>query len=183
MGTRAYTHSFDLLPRREFTGLPRGRQRLGGTEFDLRGMVQLDHRSERVDQLGPFYPLAFVQVGQRCRTLHFLQATEGEFGVNGSTVARWIIHYADGSTREWPVTYGEHVLDWWWWTKEEPLEAKQATVVWRGRAPVWNKPATDGVRLFKASWTNPQPDVEITRLEYRIGEIALKPFVLAITAE
>ncbi len=72
--------------------------------------------------------------------------------------------------------YGEHLLDWGWWTQEEPLEAKQATVVWQGRAPVWNKPAQDDVRLFNASWTNPQPDVEIAQLESRIGETALNPF-------
>ncbi len=181
--TRAYTHSYDLRQQRELAELPRGRQKLAGTEFDLRGMVQLDHRSERADQVGPFHPSAIIPVGQRCRTLHFLQATEGDPRVNGSIVARWIIHYADGSTREWRVIYGEHVRDWTWWTKEEPLEAQQATLAWRGRAPVWNAPGTDGVRLFKASWTNPQPDVAIARLEFRIGETSLKPLVVAITAE
>ena len=124
-----------------------------------------------------------VEVGQRCRTLHFLQATEGDPRINGSTVARWVIHYADGSTREWPVLYGEQVRDWWWWPEQEPLEANQATIAWRGRASLWNLPGNRGVRLFKASWTNPQPDLEITRLEYRIGETALKPLVVAVTAE
>ena len=146
-------------------------------------MVELDHHSEQTDHAGPFHPMASIRVGQRCRTLHFLQAAEGGLGADGSTVARWIIQYADGSAREWPVIYGQHVRDWWWWTGKEPLEAKQASVVWRGHAPVWNLPDTKGVRLFKASWTNPQPDVEITTLEYRIGETALKPFVVAITAE
>jgi WD40 repeat protein len=181
--TRVYTHSFDLLPRRDFAELPRGRQKLGGTEFDVRGMVKLDHHSEQADHAGPFHPMASIRVGQRCRRLHFLQAAEGEPRVNGSTVARWVIHYTDGSMREWPVIYGEHVRDWWWWPNLEPLEAKQATVVWRGCAAILNQPGSNRVRLFKASWTNPQPDAEITRLEYRIGETALKPFVVAITAE
>jgi hypothetical protein len=181
--SRAYTHSFDLLPRREFDKLPRGRQNLGGTDFDVRGLVKLDRRSDQADAVGPFHPLARIRVGQRCRTLHFLQASENEPRVEGSTVARWIVHYADGSTREWPVIYGEHLRDWWWWPQQEPLEAKQATVAWRGRAPVWNLPGSDGVRLFKASWTNPQPDLEITELEFRNGETSMKPFVVAITAE
>jgi WD40 repeat protein len=181
--TRAYTHSFELLPRRDFAELPRGRQKLGGTEFDLRGIVKLDHHSEQADHAGPFHPMASIGVGQRCHTLHFIQAAEGGLAADGSTVARWIIHYADGSAREWPMIYGEHVRDWWWWTSKEPLEAKQAAVVWRGHAAVWNLPDRKSVRLFKASWTNPQPDVEISTLEFRIGETALKPFVVAITAE
>jgi hypothetical protein len=146
-------------------------------------MVQLDHRAEWADYAGPFHPVALVLVGQRCRALRFLQATEGEPRLEGSTVARWIIHYADGSTCEWPVIYGDHVRDWWWWVLEEPLEAKQATVVWRGKSPIWDPAGAGGVRLFQSTWTNPQPDLEITRLEYRIGETALKPLVVAITAE
>lgn len=181
--TRAYTHSFDLLHRRDFAELPRGRQKLGGIEYDVRGMIQLDHRAEWADYDGPFHPMAVIAVGQRCRAMHVLQAVEGEPRINGSTVARWIIHYADGSACEWPVIYGEHVRDWWWWTAEEPLEASQATIAWRGRSPIWNPPGTDGVRLFHAAWTNPRPDQEIARLEYRIGETALKPLVVAITVE
>lgn len=181
--TRAYTRSFDLLPRREFDELPRGRHTLGGTKFDLRGIVHLDRRAEPADAVGPFHPLAVIRVGQRCQRLHFLQATEGEPRLDGSVVARWIMHYADGSIREWPVIYGTHVRDAWWWMHQEPAEATQACVAWNGRAVGWNRPELGGVRLFQATWTNPQPDLEITRLEFRMGETALKPFVVAITAE
>ena len=137
--TRAYTHSFDLLPRRDFAELPRGRQKLGGIEFDLRGLVQLDHRCRAGRPRRAVSPLAQSSgSGSAAAPCIFCRPAEGEPRVEGSTVARWIIHYADGSTREWPVIYGEHVRDWWWWTEQEPLEAKQATVAWRGRAPVWN---------------------------------------------
>ena len=80
------------------------------------------------------------------------------------------------------MIYGDHVRDWWW-VHEEPLEAKQATVAWRGKSPIGDPAGAGGVRLFQSTWTNPHPDVEITRLEYRIGETAMKPFVVAITAE
>ena len=178
--SRAYTHSFELRPRREFAELPRGRQTLAGTEFDLRGLVQLDHRAERADLAGPYHPSAVIGVRQRCRVLHFLQATEGDPRIHGGVVARWIIHYADGSVRECPVIYGEQVRDLCWLAAEEPLEANQATVVWRGTATWYG---ISGVRLFRASWTNPQPDLEIAQLEFRIGETDLKPFLVAVTAE
>jgi hypothetical protein len=140
-----------LLPPQEFAALPRGRQKLGGTEFNLRGLIQLDHHAERPDHPGPFHPLATVRVGQRCRARQFLQATESDPRIHGSTVARWIVRYADGSAREWPVIYGEHVREICWRTAEEPLEANQATMVWRGRSPILDVPGSDGFRLFKAT--------------------------------
>jgi hypothetical protein len=181
--SRAYTHSFGLLRFRHLAQLTPGRQTLGGCEFDLRGIVQLDHRAERADQAGPFHPAALIMVRQRCQKLHFLQAAEGGPHIDGSTLARWIIHYADGSTREWPVVYGEQVRDWTWTPTEEPLEANQATVAWRGPPPLSSDHDFDCVRLFKATWSNPQPEIEITSLEYRVGETAMKPLVVAITAE
>jgi WD40 repeat protein len=181
--THAYTHSLESLGFRGLAELPRGRQKLGGIEYDLRGFVELDHRAEWTDYAGPFHPMAAIVVGQRCRRLHFLQASEGEPRIDGSTVARWIVYYADGSTLEWPVIYGDQVRDVVWWVKEEPLEARRATVVWRGRSPFGNLPGRDGLRLFQSTWINPRPDLEITRLEFRVGETAMKPMVVAITAE
>ena len=112
--------------------------------------------------------------------LHFLHATEGDPRVEGSTVARLIVHYADGSTREWPLIYGEDIRDWRWWEGFEPLEASRATLAWKAD---WKWSSGAMVRLFKATWTSPQSDVEISSLEFRSGENALKPFVIAITAE
>jgi len=181
--SRAYTHSFGLLQFQHLVQLPTGRHTLGGCEFDLRGIVQLDHRAERTSQVGPFHPAALIMVRQRCQKLHFLQGAEGGPHIDGSTLARWIMHYADGSTREWPVLYGEQVRDWTWVPSEEPLEANQATVAWRGPPPLSTSKTFDSVRLFKGTWINPLPEIEITSLEYRIGETAMKPLVVAVTAE
>jgi hypothetical protein len=178
--TRAYTHSLELHRFGDFAELPRGRQMLGGTEYDLRGVIELDHRAEWTDYAGPFHPMAVIEVGQRCRRLHFLQATEGDPNIDGSTVARWIVHYLDDSTQEWPVIYGDHVRELSYRT-DEPLEARQAKLVWQGRR-VRSLPVV-ATRLFESTWINPRPELEITRLEFRIGQTALKPLVVAITAE
>jgi WD40 repeat protein len=181
--TRAYTHSLELQRFGVFTDLPRGRQKLGEIEYDLRGFIVLDHRAEWTDYGGPFHSLAAIVVGQRCLRLHFLQGTEGDPRIDGSIVAHWIIHYADGSTREWPVIYGDDVRDLCCHVNEEPLEARHAKLVWRRRPPSGMPPDIDAVRLFESTWTNPQPAVEITQLEFRVGETAMKPLVVAITAE
>jgi WD40 repeat protein len=181
--SRAYTQAFELLPLGDFADLPRGRQTFAGTEFDVRALVQLDHRAAQPGAPGPFHPSAAIEVGQRCRALHFLQATTDDPRVEAAVVARWLVRYADGSAREWPVLYGRHLRDLWWSPGGEPLEASQATLAWRGVAAIGNLPGTEGVRLFKATWTNPQPEVEITRIEIRTGDTSMKPLVVAITAE
>jgi hypothetical protein len=86
-------------------------------------------------------------------------------------------------TLEWPVIYGDQVRDLVWWLNEEPFEARHAQVVWQGRRLSGNRTYEEGARLFQSTWTNPRPEVEITRLEFRIGETAMKPLVVAITAE
>jgi WD40 repeat protein len=180
--TRAYTHSLELQRFGYFADLPRGRQTLGEIEYDLRGFIELDHRAEWTDYDGPFHPSAVILVGQCCRRLHFLQGVGGDPHIDGSTVARWIVHYVDGSSREWAVTYGDHVRDLIWRMNEEPLEARNAKVVWRGR---WTGLVPDGAgaRLFESTWTNPEPALEISQLEFRVAETAMKPLVVAITAE
>lgn len=93
-----------------------------------------------------------------------------------------MIHFADGTVREWPVIYGEQVRDWWWSAKA-PKEASQAAIVWEGHPPIPTKSGAESVRLFKATWTNPAPDVEVRDLDFVLGKANVRPFVIAITAE
>ena len=181
--TRAYTHSLDQQRFGDFAELPRGRQILGNIEYDLRGVIELDHRAEWTGYAGPFHPMAAILVGQRCERLHFLQATEGDPNIDGSIVAYWVIHYVDGSTQEWPIIYGDQVRSLGS-VAAEVGEARKAKVVWRGRKPaghLWHTEITE--QLYESTWINPQPALEIARLEFRVGETALKPLVVAITAE
>jgi hypothetical protein len=182
-----YTHSFDLLSWQDFADLPPGFQMLAGTRFDLRGLVRLESAdSEDLGTPGSFrLPGARnISVGQRCRALHFLQAAEnGQRGRDGDEVARWVIHYADGSVREWPMVYGEHLRNSWHMPKDYQEPASQAVIAWEGHPSVPIKMGAESVRLFKATWTNPLPDVEITSLDFILGKSSVRPFVVAITAE
>jgi hypothetical protein len=102
--TDVYTHSFAMMPAGEFVDLPQGVHSLAGTAFDLRGIVCLIGIAGSEDRLGslPLTAASNIKVGRRCRQLHFLQATDGNRGTDGEEVARWVMHYADGSVREWP---------------------------------------------------------------------------------
>ena len=185
--TSVYTHSLDMPPDQEFQNLPRGIQEFGGTAFDVRGLIFLEKvESGERPTWGSLSSVSNLLLARRCRQIHFLQATDRENGKEGEEVARWVIHYADGSVREWPVLYGEHVRDWCW-SKKDPREARQAVIAWEGKpTPILAVSGNDGVesvRLYKATWINPQPNVEITHLDFVLGKTRLRPFVVAITAE
>ncbi len=178
-----YTHSFGVLPRQDFASLPRGVQSLAGTPFDLRGMVRLEPcNSEFTIASFSVQAVSRIPVGRHCRELHFLQGVDGGEGRDGDEVARWVIHYADGTMREWPLIYGKQVRDWWLRPKS-PKEASEAVIVWEGRSPIVIKAGVENVRLFKATWTNPLPGVEVRDLDFVLAKANVRPFVVAITAE
>jgi WD40 repeat protein len=183
--TPFYTDSLELLPRQDYALLPRGYQVLAGTEFDIRGMIWLEHKDARAHRAGTYQERVFIPVGQRCQTVHFLQASDGGFLKDGTVVGRWIFHYQDGSLREWPVAYGKHLRDWWWFGFDD-REATDAVTAWRseGDFPIYRQRGEP--RLFKASWTNPQPELELETIELKISEspaYPVHPLIVAITLE
>jgi hypothetical protein len=198
-----YTGSLDTTQHRELADLPRGVHTLAGTLWDIRGKIDLESsaflnqhlrnpvsREQRgkidlelaafVNHTAPFprHAVNHIPVRRRCRQLSFLHYVGGNRGRDGEEVAHWVARYADGSTLDWPVIYGEHVRDWWW-NYNHPREASQAVIAWEGHPPV----LAQSVRLFKATWTNPRPDIEIQELDFVSGEAPVEPTLVAITAE
>ena len=48
----------------------------------------------------------------------------------GTTVGAYLVHYANGESREVPIVYGQDVQDWW---LSEPVPADSGlNVVWLG---------------------------------------------------
>jgi len=174
-----YTESFGTPVGMGFNHLPVGVHRLAGTDFDLRGLIELQHADLRPLSVAVGDRVSYIPVQQRCARLHFLH------GVNAAAparteVARWIVHYADGAQRVWPVRYGEHLRQWLL-PNSESRDATHATLAWQGQGEPAS--ANAAMCLYQATWENPQPDVEITHLEFQTGDAPPQPFVLAITAE
>ena len=112
-----------------------------------------------------------------------MQGVNGGGAQDGEQVAHWVIQYADGTSREWPVIYGNQVRDWFF-HEELPEDASHAVIAWKGHAPDDRGTMGGGkVRLFKATWTNPVPEVEIRSLDFVLDTGNVCPFVVAITAE
>ena len=165
-------------PRNNLSALPRGLQTLADVQFDLRGVVQLS--SSRLKDLDPDadYPerVNGIKVARHCRRLHFLHAS-GIAVADSVQIGSYIVHYADGQQREIPIVYGENVRDWWG-ASNEAKAPEQLQVAWTGR-----NGATPRIRLFKTTWENPLPDLEVRTIDYVSKMTLAAPFLVALTVE
>lgn len=156
--------------------LPPGLLQLGGTVFDVRGIVQLAGRQlTRSERRYPQRVIG-IKIDQPCSQLQFLQGT-GWKTADGTNLGSYIVHYRDGRQQTIPIIYGEDVRDWIG-NSDPSTTLKRSTIVWTAT----NK-APYHVRLFKTTWANPWPDTEITSLDYLSTVAESAPFLIALTAE
>jgi hypothetical protein len=158
--------------------LPRGAVRLAGVEFDVRGIVQLAGRVPASRN----YPrrITGIRVGRTRARLHFLHAT-ARLETEGTRVGSYVVHFANGRRRECPIVYGQNVRDYWV-KSGEPEISPSLVEAWTGH----NAEATAyraSIRLFKASWKNPWPEVPIESIDFESELTQCEPFLIAITAE
>jgi hypothetical protein len=164
------------LPENSLNALPTGILQFGDLAFDVRGIVQVS--GSALKAAGGTYPqkIAGIRINQTCRELHFLQAT-GWKATDGTRVGAYTLHFADGQAARIQLVYGEDIRDWN--ADSDPsAELQRASVVWsainNGRRRV---------RMFKMTWENPRPEVEIRTLDFESAMSEAAPFILAITAE
>ncbi len=160
--------------------LPAGRQTFDGTEFDIRGVIQLGgiHPDLAFD-----YPpeIKGVPVHQRCRTLHFLHAF-GWLAPSGFQVGEYVVHYTDGKQMSVPLLNQENIACWYQKKDKHPPLNQSATEVWRGENLESRRNDCDVV-LYHFRWANPRPEAEIATIDIRSAMAIAAPFLIAITAE
>lgn len=161
----------------DLSNLPRGIQKLGGVDFDTRGLIQLGSRK----LAHPKFPNSAkdIKVDQKAARVHFLHST-GWSAPDGTPVATYIMHLANGHTHEFTILYGEHVVDWVAW-QPRPKDRDNSVVAWAGTSPATGGQTT--LNLFKTQWINPEPDQTITSIDYVASNLDPAPFLVAITAE
>jgi hypothetical protein len=160
--------------------LPRGIQKLGGIDFDVRGVIQLT--GTQAEAAGAAFPEAQtgIKLGRKCKRLHFLQAA-GWQAEDGKVIGRYVLHYAGGEKAALNIVYGADILDWW----KGATEAKppqSAAVAWTGSSPATEAVGTS-LRLFKRTYDNPKPDLTIETLDFISTQAESAPFLLALTVE
>ncbi|HXG46297.1 MAG TPA: hypothetical protein VNO52_01635, partial [Methylomirabilota bacterium] len=159
-------------------GLPAGRWRLGGVEFDVRGLIQL--AGQGIQAQRPPYPVGVTNlvVGRACAGLHFLHASIWAIPLpSGTRIGRYIVRYVDGRTHDIPIVHRQNSLEWQG-HEEQVRGLKDTVLAWRGRMPN-GKPC----RLLRYGWSNPRPSVPIHSLDF-VSEMTLAgPFLVAITLD
>ncbi len=163
----------------DFASLPTGRQVFAGVNWDIRGMIQVSSRKTALSAPGFPAKVTGIKVAMRCRTLNFLHGCGWSDGTTTNAMANYVLHFSDGQTLKVPIIEGKDVLDWW---TKPPEGATDLTVAWSGQN-AYCQPKGASIHLYKTTWKNPRPDVEISTLDFVSEMRDAAPFLLAITAE
>jgi beta-galactosidase len=141
--------------------------------------------SAELGETAPGFPeqVTDIPVGQPCAKLHFLHGATC-VGLDGTVVARYRVHYTDGSTHEISVVYGRDLRNWQFWPNMPEVERAGGVVAWQGPQQRWatNYPNA-GVRLYRLTWENPHPAKTIAAIDLVSGMEKPAVFVLAITVQ
>ncbi|HEY5914350.1 MAG TPA: hypothetical protein VJA21_27490 [Verrucomicrobiae bacterium] len=170
----------EVLQQNHLGAMPRGVQRLGTVDFDVRGVVQLG--SSRTAAEGGDLPKQVneIRVNQKCRRIHFLHGTQWRVA-DGTRIGSYVLHYAGGTRAEVPVIYGQHLRDWWTSGTEE-YNAKIARVAWKGSNKVADSQKTS-LRIFESTHQNPHPEQLVQSVDFVSAMTDSAPFLIAITLE
>jgi WD40 repeat protein len=168
-------------PTNDLAGLPQGVQTLGGVEFDVRGVVQLRGR-DASSLPGPLPErVTGMTVHQKCQRLHFLHGADSGVVSDGTEIGAYVLWFTNGLRWEIPIVYGQDVRDWWG-PPSNPPQTKDAVVAWTGSNPAARRYGRL-LRLYRRTWINPLPEVEIESIDFVSRVTDCNPFLIAISLE
>ena len=171
--------------------LPSGTNVYAGIPFEVEGLIQLD--GTNMLMVGKHYPAEVdnIRINQRCVKIHLFHGANWIYLHDfGTTVAKLVLHYADGSVREIEIIAGQHIFDFWsplFTTGVNPQYFKMASGTeraWTGSNPfikeIW---PDESLILYKSTFANPQPEVVISNMDYVSTVTGTAPFLVGLTVE
>ncbi len=165
----------------DLSSLPKGVHVFDGVKFDVRGIVQLASKSPSSTN----YPVQAqgIKVNQKCERIHFLHAAAfGTLHTGTNAIGWYVLHFSNDQMRlQIPIRYGHDVQDWHQLPNEPPMNS-DLTVAWLGENAV-SKRMTNSIRLFRTTWTNVAPAVEIESMDFVSAMAGPAPFLVAITVD
>jgi hypothetical protein len=164
-----------LMKGNNLASLPAGEQTLAGVKFNIgEGMIQLSGAST------PEKPkkVEAIPVGAKFSKLYILQATQWATD-DGTPIGQFTVNYDDKSQETIPIVYGKNTFDWW---KELPPKSN-LKVAWKGTNDQVKKQGI-AIRLYLASWDNPQPAKKVISIGFESNEdTPCAPFCVGMTIE
>ncbi len=158
--------------------LPLGVRKLGGMWYSVG--PKMSHLRASVQARLP-KSAEGIKVGSRCVRLYILHGTQYEV-MPGTTIGHYTVHYADGSSEEIPIVYGEDLSVWKTWNGG-PGKTTRAQVAWKGKNQQIELNPEAYVFLFERVWTNPHPDRVVESIDFESSVTDCSPFLIAVTAE
>lgn len=158
---------------------PVGKRKFLGVPFDIINPEENEGRSCIVLQgkERPYFPeKVTIPVSKQVKRLFFLVSSA--YCSKNQHIADILINYKGGlgfaAQRTIPLISGENINDW----TAEPKPLPGAKIAWYGINPAcqWN------TSVYLIEWTNPEPNVEITHIDFMSKRNAV-PILLAISAE
>lgn len=156
-------------------GLPAGTSTLGGVRFDVRGLVQLRRLASDCELFPDRVSLPVKRSGSR---LHILHGTRWR-AEEDATVATLVVHFTDGSRREFPLRYGRHLRDAQ--ATDHPDDCSEGRVAWS--SPESGTAGNRRIRLYVSTLPLDTPGNGVDRIEYVTGLTRSAPFLVALTLE
>jgi hypothetical protein len=192
LGLRESANRLENPNVNNLAGLPEGIHTFAGVPFNVAGRIQLSgHSLAEADRAFPS-SARNILVGRRVSRIHLLHgACFVSDELRGTTVARLVLHYADGSQGELALIAGDHLLDWWGpiyrtgvpKTRRDP-SAPGTDLAWVGSNPRIKRQQPDSsLRLYRSTFTNPHPDKEILVIDYVSAMTDAAPFLVGLTVE
>jgi len=171
--------------------LPTGKHTYAGVPFDVEGSIQL--MGGWLKHYHKTYPAEVdsIRIDRTCTKIHLLQGNGFIAYTNFDTlVSKLIIHYVDGSTRELDLVAGKQSFDWWAplfksGVPEKYLQTAPGTErAWTGsNAYIREWQPELSLVLYKTTFDNPQPAVEISAVDFVSTETITCPFLVGLTVE
>jgi serine/threonine protein kinase len=161
--------------------LPAGNVTLGGVPFDIRGVIQLNGRNTEARIAGLIPRSVHIPLDRPLQRLHILHAVQWGDPV-GTVVAKYRLHYTDGSTAELPVEFERDVMAWWvGWNQPHGDLPRAKRVATGSNAALPGDPWS--LALYLRSWDNPHPERPVARVEFESTMQNSAPFMAGLTVE
>jgi WD40 repeat protein/serine/threonine protein kinase len=156
---------------------PVGLRKWDGVLFDARGVIQLCSSHPDWFQFPQSIEIPVNNHFSQFHVLHSVAYVERE----GVSVGVFQLCYSDGLRREIEIQYGRDVRDWWV-SRDSNLNVERSTVAWIARR-LSASLATEKVRLFRTTYENPRPEIDVVSVNFISKKTQSAPFLLAMTIE